>query len=77
MKALAAAGPHVFVKVGGKRARINLKPDPCSARFSNSAQISMLAYTDKNWDKPGSVVPGLVRETIELFGVERCVYVLF
>lgn len=35
-------------------------------------KLSMLNYTDADWDKDGSVVPGLVREIIDLFGSERC-----
>lgn len=49
MAALAAAGPHVYVK------------------------ISMLCYTDSNWDKPGSRVPALVKEVLDMFGAGRFV----
>ena len=54
MSALAAAGPHVSVK------------------------ISMLAYTDPDWDNASgsgtTVVPGLVKEVIAMFGAKRCMF---
>lgn len=34
-------------------------------------KLSMLCYTDADWDKEGSIVPGLVREVIDLFGTKR------
>jgi len=37
-------------------------------------KLSMLCYTDPDWDKEGSVVPALVKEMLELFGAERCMF---
>eukprot|EP00730_Choanoeca_flexa_P002258 TRINITY_DN10977_c0_g1_i2.p2 TRINITY_DN10977_c0_g1~~TRINITY_DN10977_c0_g1_i2.p2 ORF type:complete len:317 (+),score=57.52 TRINITY_DN10977_c0_g1_i2:1194-2144(+) len=37
-------------------------------------KISMLAYCDPEWDKDSSVVPSLVKEIVDLFGSERCMY---
>lgn len=34
-------------------------------------QLSMLCYTDPDWDKEESVVLQLVKEMLELFGADR------
>jgi hypothetical protein len=38
-----------------------------------AVKISMLVYIDPAFDKPGSKVPGMVHEVINLFGPDRCV----
>jgi len=37
-------------------------------------KISMLPYLDENWDKEESPVKGLVKEVIDIFGVQRCMF---
>ena len=37
-------------------------------------KLSMLCYTDPDWDRAGSRVPGLVKECVDLFGTERCMF---
>ena len=43
-----------------------------AAQSHTSIKLSMLCYTDKNWDK-NPVVIDAVRRIIEIFGSERCI----